>query len=55
MNTTHWALIITHAAYVVGAVIMIVELVRLRRSGWRFLRMLRARRAGAIRTGKIAR
>ena len=52
MNSNHWALVVTHAAYAIGAVIMVVELVRLRRTGWRFLKMLRARRAQAVRSGK---
>lgn len=38
MTTTHLALIVTHAVFVVAAAVMLVELVRLRRTAWRLLR-----------------
>lgn len=46
MTATHWALIVTHAAYVLGAVVLLYELVRLRRSAWRTVRALRHRGRG---------
>jgi uncharacterized membrane protein len=47
-SATHIALIVTHAAYVIGAVVMLYELIRLRRIRWRGLAELRRdRRRGS--------